>query len=489
MMSLHACLDRSDSANADSRMDEVRRLIVTIVQQKAEAREARHVLQSAQETNNRLVEAHKSLHESYSSSRKELDQVLWVTLPAQKDSQYSVIGPIRQTIVESADQIGRWKIGSELGRGQFSVVHQALDIETHLLSAIKIISKKSMRHHKSVKTVCLEIQSMMQCGSHPNIISLQEFIHAPEKIYLVQELADWDLFQYLGEQGNDKPEEDEVREIAFGIVKGLVHLHKNGICHRDLKPENILVSGLKPGAKLTYKNIKIGDLGCCGAKASSLDYAVFEDFVGTPGFFAPELLFGRGHYDGYKADSWSLGCIILEMMLGYTTFSEIWMDAYNEAYNEDRRVFQRKIMEAYMEVQKRIPDDYMGDFVKQLIYFDEHDRTKVSELENHPWFDCIKNRESAAQKSLPKSPKRRCRYRGSLMFDDDNHIVAPTGPEGLPLNYDSTLIHRRLPAESDEKKSSNNMAAKSSEGEVSRWEPVDRSTSKQVIRPTSHHNP
>jgi serine/threonine protein kinase len=49
-----------------------------------------------------------------------------------------------------------------------------------------------------------------------------------------------------------------------------------------------------------------------------------REFCGSPGFFAPEMLV-KGAYNGKKADAWSLGCILLELVLGHEDFCRLWV--------------------------------------------------------------------------------------------------------------------------------------------------------------------
>jgi serine/threonine protein kinase len=51
-------------------------------------------------------------------------------------------------------------------------------------------------------------------------------------------------------------------------------------------------------------------------------------FFTTQGFFAPEMI-TQSQYYGDKADIWSTGCILLELILGHERFCEVWMPAYD----------------------------------------------------------------------------------------------------------------------------------------------------------------
>lgn len=57
--------------------------------------------------------------------------------------------------------------------------------------------------------------------------------------------------------------------------------------------------------------VKLIDFGLC-TKAMTPEYDALRDFCGSPGFFAPEMLLADS-YDGFKADVWSVGCILLEV--------------------------------------------------------------------------------------------------------------------------------------------------------------------------------
>lgn len=78
-----------------------------------------------------------------------------------------------------------------------------------------------------------------------------------------------------------------------------------GIVHRDLKPENLLYSSMEPGALL-----KVSDFGL--AKYMNNEEMMTTQ-CGTPGYIAPEILFGNGYTE--SVDFWSVGVILYIMYL------------------------------------------------------------------------------------------------------------------------------------------------------------------------------
>lgn len=96
------------------------------------------------------------------------------------------------------------------------------------------------------------------------------------------------------------------KKIALELLDALEYIHKKQIYHRDLKPENIMV---------TFKgdNVKIIDFGL--AAADSFDDHLVK--VGTPAYAAPEQK-TRGNTVDQRADIYSFGLIMLEMLTGST---------------------------------------------------------------------------------------------------------------------------------------------------------------------------
>lgn len=123
-------------------------------------------------------------------------------------------------------------------------------------------------------------------------------------IFIQMELCKEDLKTYLSK---NKLSKEKKMNIINQIIDGLKYIHENEIFHRDLKLSNIFIGN--------DNKIKIGDFGL-----ATKIYDIKYDEVGTYGYIAPEILSGSKY--SYEADYYSLGVIILEIMMDFNTNME-----------------------------------------------------------------------------------------------------------------------------------------------------------------------
>ena len=93
-------------------------------------------------------------------------------------------------------------------------------------------------------------------------------------------------------------------------ASAVAHCHGRGVVHRDLKPENLLLDG--------NMDIKLTDFGLSALVKPGV---LLKVPCGTPAYSAPELI-SRQPYDGTRADVWSLGVLLYQMLHGTLPFHD-----------------------------------------------------------------------------------------------------------------------------------------------------------------------
>ncbi|KFZ50170.1 Mitogen-activated protein kinase kinase kinase 2, partial [Podiceps cristatus] len=90
--------------------------------------------------------------------------------------------------------------------------------------------------------------------------------------------------------------ENVTRKYTRQILEGVHYLHSNMIVHRDIKG-----------------NVKLGDFGASKRlQTICLSGTGMKSVTGTPYWMSPEVISGEGY--GRKADIWSVGCTVVEML-------------------------------------------------------------------------------------------------------------------------------------------------------------------------------
>lgn len=96
-----------------------------------------------------------------------------------------------------------YRLGKELGRGEFGITNQCTHIETGKTFACKKIAKQKLRTEIDVEDVRREVEIMRRLPKHPNIVAFKEAFEDSEAIYLVMELCEGgELFDRIVARGH-----------------------------------------------------------------------------------------------------------------------------------------------------------------------------------------------------------------------------------------------------------------------------------------------
>lgn len=205
---------------------------------------------------------------------------------------------------------GRYNIGACIGHGATSYVYQARDVRHDREVAIKVL-RPELSSALGTERFLREIRVAARL-QHAHIVPLFDSGTAGALLYFVMPLLDGEsLRQRLTRQGALPL--DEALRLARQVADALAYANGHAVIHRDVKPANIFISG---GHAL------LADFGLAQAVANEPagDRITQSGLaVGTPEYMSPEQAFGEAAVDG-RADVYSLGCVLYEMLAGEPPF-------------------------------------------------------------------------------------------------------------------------------------------------------------------------
>ncbi len=202
---------------------------------------------------------------------------------------------------------GRYEIHELLGVGGMAYVYKAYDNIEKRWVAVKILKEELAGNSDFLRRFRNESKAIAVL-SHPNIVKVYDVSFGDRIQYIVMEYIDGiTLKQYIEQQGEIKWR--EALYFTVQILRALQHAHEKGIIHRDIKPQNIML--LEDGT------IKVTDFGI--ARFSQAETQTMTDkAIGSVHYIAPEQ--ARGGYINDKADIYSVGVMLYEMLTGQLPF-------------------------------------------------------------------------------------------------------------------------------------------------------------------------
>jgi serine/threonine protein kinase len=218
--------------------------------------------------------------------------------------------------------LGHYEIAAPLGRGGMGEVYQAKDRKLGRDVAIKVLPEEFAGDADRVARFEREAK-LLASLNHPNIAAIYGLEESDGTDFLVLELVEGEtLADRL--KGGPIPVEEALK-LALQIADALEAAHDKGVIHRDLKPANIKVT---PDGKA-----KVLDFGLAKAYAGDREEVNLSNsptltlsdaatqqgvILGTAAYMPPEQ--ARGKAVDKRADIWSFGCVLYEMLTGRVAF-------------------------------------------------------------------------------------------------------------------------------------------------------------------------
>jgi len=210
--------------------------------------------------------------------------------------------------------LGHYRIHSKLGEGGMGAVYRATDTKLNREVALKVLPPSLADDSDRLSRFAREAQ-VLAALNHPNIAA----IYGVEDRAIVMELVD-------GTEPRGPLPADEALPLIYQLIDALEYAHDKGIIHRDLKPANLKIT---PDQRLKVLDFGLAKALSPDAAAASTDSAnsptltmratMAGVIMGTAAYMSPEQ--ARGHAVDKRADIWSFGVVVYELLTGRPLFA------------------------------------------------------------------------------------------------------------------------------------------------------------------------
>ena len=204
--------------------------------------------------------------------------------------------------------VDRYELGPVLGQGGMARVHLGLDRQLGRRVAIKVLAPPFDRDGEFVERFRREARAAAGL-SHPNIVAVFDSGSDDGIHFIVTELVEGETLADRLRRDGPLPPADAMA-AAVDVTRALAAAHARGLIHRDIKPGNVML--------LPDGGVKVVDFGI--ARAAGSDTLTHTGVVlGSTAYLSPEQAGGQPVDE--RADLYSLGCVLYEMLTGHVPFS------------------------------------------------------------------------------------------------------------------------------------------------------------------------
>ena len=202
--------------------------------------------------------------------------------------------------------ISHYKITEKLGEGGMGVVYKATDTTLGRTVALKFLAPHLVETQEGRQRFIHEAKAAAALD-HPNICTVYEVNQEQDQTFIAMAYVEG---QSVKQKIEVRPLKlDEALDIAIQTAQGLRAAHQKAIVHRDIKPANLMLTD--------EGQVKIMDFGLAHVAAQT-KLTKTGTSLGTVAYMAPEQ--AQGEDADKRADVWSLGVVLYEMVTGQLPF-------------------------------------------------------------------------------------------------------------------------------------------------------------------------
>ncbi|KAG1874586.1 kinase-like protein [Suillus subalutaceus] len=289
-------------------------------------------------------------------------------------------GNTSDTRAHCVNAAAKWIRGELIGRGTYGRVYLALSMTTSKsqLVAVKQVDSPQVIRDESDQCQATFVHSVERVSkllvdlNHRHIVQYlgfeECFVDYSRVMNIFMEYVSGSALGYcLREKGRFS--EDVSKFFMLQILRGLRYLHSRQIIYRNLKADSVLLE--RDGS------CKLSDLEF-STKADKIHKLPFTSVQRILPWMAPEVICHQMQGYSVKADIWSLGCVLLEMLTG----KRPWYD--DELIMVTIKVKQNKRPPIPPDVTL---SDLAMDFQDLCFAIDPDERASASHLRRHSYLE------------------------------------------------------------------------------------------------------
>ena len=260
---------------------------------------------------------------AYQRAREVLSEELGIDPSAELQNLHEQVLKQDPALETVGEPLRGYRLLEQIGEGSFGAVHRALQPQVGREVAVKVIRPTLANDPEFIRRFEAEAQLVARL-EHPHVVPLYDYWREPDGAYLVMRFLRGGSLQDALVQGPLAT--DTAVSVVSQVGIALAAAHRQGVVHRDVKPANILFDEERNAYLSDFgiaKDVTAASTSIQGSTPSPLAY-----------YISPEEV--RGETLTSRADIYSLGLVLFEMLSGRHPYADSPPEALPEKHLRER---------------------------------------------------------------------------------------------------------------------------------------------------------